>query len=542
MGQSKKIIKRIVWIIGGLLGFIALVFIGIIVYMNQVMFKIEQKQIRPLDPSAKIIFDTTQAFNPYLPAYEYIPDAEPRLFGDRIYIYGSQDRFNGKTYCLNDYVTWSASIHDPINWRYEGVIYKKTQDPLNADGSTEMNAPDVIQGADGRYYMYYSLAVRNELGIAVSDTPAGKYTFLGYVSYPDGRLFGNKENESTFDPGIFIDDDGRIYLYTGFSITGLMKTIMSLAGMGETGYSMVTELEQDMKTIKTDPTFLIPGERNAAGTSFEGHGFFEACSVRKINGKYYLIYSSNLSHELCYAISDSPDKGFIYKGTIVSNADIGLPGITSQETARNYIGNTHGSLIEVNGKWYVFYHRQTNQHSFSRQGCIEEIKILPDGSIPQVEITSLGMNGKPLKGLGQYSTHIACNLYTKNGTMGYDKLHGGSGNLEMHPYFTQDGPDREEKPFQYIANFRDGSTAGFKYFEFDGANNISVRVRGIAEGKLIVHDDYAGNEVAEIEIKSDSSINEFKSPLRITSGTHPLFFTYEGEGAIEFLSFELIKN
>ncbi len=542
MKQTRKIIKRIAWVTGSIIGFILLAVVGVVIYFNQMIFKTAQKDITPLDQSVKILFDTTQAFNPYLPSFEYIPDAEPRLFGDRIYIYGSHDRFNGKTYCLNDYVTWSASIYNPVNWRYEGVIYKKTQDPLNTDGSTEMNAPDVIQGADGLYYMYYSLAVRNELGVAVSDTPAGKYNFLGYVSYADGTLFGNKENESTFDPGIFIDDDGRVYLYTGFSTTGLMKTLMSLAGMGETGYSMVTELEQDMKTIKTEPKFLIPGERNARGTSFEGHGFFEASSMRKINGKYYLIYSSNLSHELCYAVSNSPVEGFIYKGTIVSNADIGLPGITDQKTARNYIGNTHGSLIEVNGKWYIFYHRQTNQHSFSRQGCVEEIKILPDGSIPQAEMTSLGMNGKPLKGIGQYSTHIACNLYSKNGTMGYDKLHGGGGNLEMHPYFTQDGPDREGTPFQYIANFSDGCTAGFKYFEFEGTNNISVRIRGIADGKLIVRDDYNGNKVAEFEIKSGSAINEFNSPLLISTGTHPLFFTYEGEGAIDFLSFELIKN
>ena len=29
-----------------------------------------------------------QAFNPYLPLYAYIPDGEPHLFGDRVYIYG----------------------------------------------------------------------------------------------------------------------------------------------------------------------------------------------------------------------------------------------------------------------------------------------------------------------------------------------------------------------------------------------------------------------------------------------------------------------
>ena len=36
-----------------------------------------------------------RVFNPYLPRWEYIPDDEPHAFGDRVYVYGSHDRFNG---------------------------------------------------------------------------------------------------------------------------------------------------------------------------------------------------------------------------------------------------------------------------------------------------------------------------------------------------------------------------------------------------------------------------------------------------------------
>ena len=67
-----------------------------------------------------------QAFNPYLPSWEYIPDGEPYVFDGRVYVYGSHDRFNGHAYCLNDYVTWSAPVDDLSDWRYEGVIYEKT--------------------------------------------------------------------------------------------------------------------------------------------------------------------------------------------------------------------------------------------------------------------------------------------------------------------------------------------------------------------------------------------------------------------------------
>ena len=33
-----------------------------------------------------------QIYNPYLPLTEYIPDGEPHVFEDRVYIYGSHDR------------------------------------------------------------------------------------------------------------------------------------------------------------------------------------------------------------------------------------------------------------------------------------------------------------------------------------------------------------------------------------------------------------------------------------------------------------------
>lgn len=65
-----------------------------------------------------------QAFNPYLPSYEYVPDGEPYVFGDRLYVYGSHDAFGGKGFCVNDYVCYSASVDDLGDWRYEGIIYK----------------------------------------------------------------------------------------------------------------------------------------------------------------------------------------------------------------------------------------------------------------------------------------------------------------------------------------------------------------------------------------------------------------------------------
>ena len=320
-----------------------------------------------------------QAFNPYLPSYEYVPDGEPRVFGDRLYVYGSHDRFGGKDFCMNDYVCWSAPLDDLGNWRYEGVIYRAAQDPRNTDGKMHMNAPDCVRGRDGRFYLYYQLHVLTCTCVAVADSPVGPFAYYGCVQYPDGTPYGEKKGDAfAFDPGVLVDDDGKVYCYVGFAPQGFFKTLMKLRG-NRVEEAVCLELEPDMKTIRGAGKPVVPGPAAAKGTDFEGHGFFEASSIRKIGGNYYFVYSSILSHELCYAISDRPDGGFRYGGTLVSIADIGYKGNT---IPHNYTGNTHGGMVEVNGQWYIFYHRQTNKQKCARQGCAEKITILPDGSIP----------------------------------------------------------------------------------------------------------------------------------------------------------------
>jgi len=98
-----------------------------------------------------------QALNPYLPPWEYIPDGEPYVFGDRVYVYGSHDYYNWYVFCIGDYVCWSAPVDDLGNWRYEGVIYPRNADPLNKEGKMCLYAPDITVGPDGRYYLYYVL-------------------------------------------------------------------------------------------------------------------------------------------------------------------------------------------------------------------------------------------------------------------------------------------------------------------------------------------------------------------------------------------------
>ena len=125
-----------------------------------------------------------QVFNPYLPSYEYVPDGEPHVFGSRVYVYGSHDRFNGKAFCVRNYVCWSAPVDDLTDWRFEGEIYRKDQDRYLPDAKDRrLFAPDVQKGPDGRYYLYYAFDFSGVIGVAVCDTPAGKYEYYGNVHY-----------------------------------------------------------------------------------------------------------------------------------------------------------------------------------------------------------------------------------------------------------------------------------------------------------------------------------------------------------------------
>ncbi len=476
-----------------------------------------------------------QVFNPYLPSYEYVPDGEPHVFGNRLYIYGSHDSFTGNTYCKNDYVCWSAPLSDLSDWKYEGVIYKKSQEPLNPEGKKCLWAPDVQQGVDGRYYLYYALSFTSWVGIGVSDRPEGPYEFYDHVQYPDGIILGVKKGDIyQFDPGVLVDDDGRVYLYTGYAGEGFFPG--SFGKVHEGGY--VVELEADMKTVKKAPKLITPMAGKSDGSGFEGHEFYEASSIRKINGRYYFVYSSIRGHELCYAVSDKPDEGFVYGGTIVSNGDIGFMG-RAKEDSQNYIANNHGGLIEVSGQWYIFYHRHTNYGQTSRQGCAEPVVIAEDGGIAQVEMTSCGLNGSALEGKGYYEARIACNLVSSEGAFEYPYMVPKLFRNKKHPYLTQSGEDRESDGDQYIANMRDGAVAGYKYFDLTDTSRIAVSVRGTGVGTIVVSYEMHGIPVAEITVEPSKNWKKFEGEIQPGSEKTALYISFRGKGYIDINGFNL---
>ena len=437
-----------------------------------------------------------QIYNPFLPLYEYIPDGEPHVFGDRVYHYGSHDKEGGDTFCMLDYVCYSAPVDDLTDWRYEGVIYQAKQDP-RYPAPQYMYAPDVVQGNDGRFYLYYCMGgdygqggYQGPVSVAVCDTPAGKYEYLGVVKNPDGSPM---LKYICFDPAV-LNDDGTIRLYYGTQydyeerndfLTNdfyLQDEIEMFGRSREEILSypdsimgpVMAVLSDDMLTVKEEAKHIIP--YRVKGTSFEAHPFFEGSSMRKVGKKSYFIYSSWQNHELCYATSDQPDRDFVFGGTIVSNGDIGYRGRDTQHKL-NMTGTTHGSIIEINGQWYVFYHRLTHKSDYSRQACAEKIRILEDGSIPQAEMTSCGLNDGPLSAEGTYPAVIACNL--TNGHM----PHGSNSVFQISfPNVTHKGQER------FIAEIEDHTLIGYKYFECRSVKQFGITYRMETEKNRVIFD------------------------------------------------------
>lgn len=278
--------------------------------------------------------------------------------------------------------------------------------------------------------------------------------------------------------------------------------------------------------LRLDGNLSVPGVNNSFGTGFEGHEFYEASSIRKINEKYYFVYSSVLSHELCYAVSDRPNGGFKYGGTIISNADIGYDG-RHQDEGVCYFGNNHGGLVELNGVWYIFWHKHTNSTCYSRQGCADKVHIEKDGRIKQVKITSCGLNGKPLKGEGNYPAYIACILYGKEGVC--------DNNVASHPKFAQYGADGANIAYQYIENLRDESVFGFRYFDLKNEKRLTVTTRG-DNGQLHIYNGINEKTIGKITVTKGKDWHCSDSVNITADACTELVFCYKGNGKLDVKS------
>lgn len=492
------------------------------------------------------------AQNPYLPLWEYIPDGEPYVFDDpdvpgkkRVYVYGSHD-MRVTDYCGLDLVTWSASVDSLDKWRYDGVIFESKKDAkgdyLHADHRGDvLFAPDVMEVTekDGKktYYLYPNNQEDGRNGmVARSDRPDGPFEVInwqqGKPAETDGVL--------RFDPAVFMDDDGRVYGYWGFK------------------EPYVAELDpHTMATVKPG----TEAKRNYIN-GYESDGvfrFFEASSMRKIKDKYVLIYSRFTgdgefglpmsNYTLAYAYSDSPMGPFTYGGTIIDGRgrdvnEHGAPVFTATPD-----GNTHGSLCEINGQWWVFYHRQCGLDEYSRQAMVAPVSVeVTEGAggkvvISEGEYTSEGFMTAGLNPFKRYSAGIAC-YYTgmKPGKHEWPKhYHYGS---YVKPLRISGIPEGDAYDLSVnhnpVENNTDGSVVGYKYFNLDNTydvQNLHLSMTVVPEGldgsiDVYVNSPFAdrgGVKVGSVALRSSmpkqkTSVSADVSAISRMKGKHALFF------------------
>lgn len=490
--------------------------------------------------------------NPYLPMWEYIPDGEPYVFDDpdspgkkRVYIYGSHDSMI-TGYCGRELVTWSASVDSLDRWRYDGVIFEVKK---NSNGEylhqekwgDVLYAPDVAEKveADGTktYYLYPNNQCGGRNGmVAKSKRPDGPFEVINWNPENPNENVGDLR----FDPAVFIDDDGRVYGYWGFEeayAAELDPTTMATVKPG-------TQVMKNYINHHKEPGIFR---------------FFEASSMRKIKDKYVLIYSRytgdgefglpTSNYTLAYAYSNSPLGPFVYGGTIIDGRGRDVDNLARPIATATINGNTHGSICEINGQWWVFYHRQTGLDEFSRQAMVAPIEVqVTEGIhgkvyISEGEYTSEGFATQGLNPFKRHSAGITC-YYTgpKPAIHNWpNKTFFGSYvkplRLERVP---QGDPYDLSVNHNPVINNTDGSTIGYKYFNFDytyGVPHLQLKMNVLPLGvdatiEVYVDSPYpsrGGKLVDEFKLSSSlaKKITELKTDVPALSqyqGKHALFF------------------
>lgn len=537
------------------------------------------------------------AGNPYLPLWEHLPDGEPRVFEDpdrpghyRIYIIGSHDlRYD--SYCGPDIRMWSAPVDDLSSWRDEGPIFTYA-----VDGEWDvMYAPDLVEirRKDGRkeYYLYpHSRGAGREAMIARGDRPDGPFTPVNLT--PDGKrtLPGSILG---FDPSIYVeyvtdpsDPDYEIgfraYGYWGFQ------------------RSMATQLDQStMYSVRPGteviPYFMPAGLRYGElrqpdvpypciwpGEDLGAFNFFEASSIRRIGNKYVTIYSGysgpdygvgSSNSALRYAYSDSPLGPWKSGGVLVDSRAPELNSDGTRIVTTNAGHNTHGSMEQINGQWYVFYHRPPRGFGFARQAMVAPVKVVSDerpvsegGKVvitgydpfaPEgrrtvadsqgheyrgAEVTSEGFHIYGLPPYAYYSAGIACYLSdVRLQQDSWDVWDNGApvggmrnGHIVGYKYFGFGGLDAPRNGLKAFEGTAKGNATRFNLFLkplTDEAFKVSVWLDGPWDNAV-----WKGIRLGEISVPAGSAQEVTRFSLDVSAavdgldGKHAVYLVAEGAG------------
>jgi len=537
---------------------------------------------------------SVSAQNPYLPLWEHLPDGEPRVFDDpdnpgkqRAYIIGSHDvTYTG--YCGPDIRMWSAPVEDLSQWRDEGPIFTWF---VNGQWDT-MFAPDLVETVDkatGKktYWLYpHSRGWGRIPMVCKGDRPNGPFTPVNLTADGTQCLPGSLID---FDPSVFIEtvtnkkdrdfDKGfRAYVFYGFQHSTACELDQNTMYSQRPG----TELIDPFIPASSHDGRLLDKEGSEYKALYQGQNpldfnFFEASSIRQVGNKYVMVFSGysgkeyglgNTNSALRYAFGDSPLGPWRSGGVLVDSRGVVLNEDGSKLITTNAGHNTHGSLQEINGQWYVFYHRPPRGFGNARQAMVAPVKITWDkkpvakggqvritGYHPFIannewtatasdgntytgaEVTSEGFQIFGLPPYQYYSAGIACFMY-------------GPGSNE----WMQDNHDVWSNHMD-LAGIRNGGIVGFKYFGFGGLDTsakgimpfrgtqkgdnteICINLTHGKHGAFKIHvkldDPWKGEEIATISVPENdqrsAAIFKAKVPaVEGLTGKHAIYLVAEG--------------
>jgi beta-xylosidase len=299
--------------------------------------------------------EAAQATNPII-TDRFVADPSAHVFDNRMYIYATDDQTNSGTYW--DSRDWRAySSGNLTNWTDHGSFLGLTGFRWAGQYAWAPTAAT----RNGFYYLYVPVD-RTKIGVARSTSPVGGFTDVRGTPLIDKARDANTGAEP-IDPAVFIDDDGRAYLYFG------------------TRTPKVVQLNADMMSTT--------GAIRDVSVSAANYG--EAPWLHKRNGVYYLSYSTGWPGQIAYATGSSPLGPFTYRGIILDYTNV---------------STNHQSIVEYQGQWYIVYHRngRTGGGNFKRSLAMEYLYHNADGTIRPVAQTANGVG--PVGGTG-YATFTA---------------------------------------------------------------------------------------------------------------------------------------
>lgn len=308
----------------------------------------------------------------------FIADPAVHVFNGKLYIYPSHD-FEagipeddlGSHFAMEDYHIFSMDDIDAEAKDHGVALHVKD---ISWAGRQLWDSDAAYK--NGKYYLYFPVKDKTDIfriGVAISDKPEGPFT---PEQFP---MLGSY----SIDPCVFEDEDGKHYMYFGGIWGGQLQRYRNNKAI-ECGQlpaddepalcAKVAQLSEDMLQFGEEPKDLVildeDGEPLKAGDN--DRRFFEASWMHKYNGKYYFTYSTGDTHKICYATGDNPYGPFTYGGVIL-NPVVGW--------------TTHHSVVEFNGKWYLFFHDSAiSGKTWLRSARFADLNHLPDGSIETITV------------------------------------------------------------------------------------------------------------------------------------------------------------